>query len=357
MEKLRSHRAEYKYAGAFIAWVIGSGFATGQEVMQFFTGYGYMSYAVVLVNLLGFLLIGRTLMVTGYEHRGDSRFNQFRFFCGERLGAFYTWLVAATILLLMSVLISGAGATLREYYGVNHYIGAALMAVMVLCAYLTGFQRLVRVVSKLGPVIIAFSVAVGLLTVLRDRAAFAEVPRYEAELSALRATPSWFVSALLYLSLNFLTGSTYYTQLGASAESQRDARNGALLGAGALVLCIAIVNTAILLNADKAASLSIPVLYLARSLSPVLGAVFSVVLVLGMFSSCSAMMWTICSRLRLEQRGHGRIAALGVAAAAFALGLLPFGDLIAVFYPIVGYVGLIFIACVAYRGLRSTLGK
>lgn len=29
-------RAVIKFAGAFIAWIIGSGFATGQEILQFF---------------------------------------------------------------------------------------------------------------------------------------------------------------------------------------------------------------------------------------------------------------------------------------------------------------------------------
>lgn len=53
-----SKRAVAKYAGGFIAWVIGSGFATGQEVLRFFTSYGALSYGVVLVNLIGFLFIG-----------------------------------------------------------------------------------------------------------------------------------------------------------------------------------------------------------------------------------------------------------------------------------------------------------
>ena len=29
------------YAGAFIAFLIGSGFATGQEVVQYFSAYGW----------------------------------------------------------------------------------------------------------------------------------------------------------------------------------------------------------------------------------------------------------------------------------------------------------------------------
>ena len=42
-------KAVLKFSGAFIAWVIGSGFATGQEVLQFFTSYGYRSYIIALI--------------------------------------------------------------------------------------------------------------------------------------------------------------------------------------------------------------------------------------------------------------------------------------------------------------------
>lgn len=42
--------AVIKYTGAFVAWVIGSGFATGQEALQFFSSYGYLSYGVLLIN-------------------------------------------------------------------------------------------------------------------------------------------------------------------------------------------------------------------------------------------------------------------------------------------------------------------
>ena len=31
-----------KFAGAFTAFLIGSGFATGQEVLQYFASYGYL---------------------------------------------------------------------------------------------------------------------------------------------------------------------------------------------------------------------------------------------------------------------------------------------------------------------------
>lgn len=343
-----------KFAGAFIAWVIGSGFATGQEVLQFFTSYGYLSYGVVLLNLVGFLFLGQVLLVTGYEHKTETQFNHFKYFCGDKLGVFYSWLIPVTLILIMPVLISGAGATLSEYYGVNHYIGSAIMAGMVLCAYLIGFERLVNIVSKIGPAIIFFALLVGTITVIQDFGNFTEVPKYEPMLSGSHSAPHWIISSVLYLSLNFLSGSTYYTKLGISANDRKDAKYGALFGAIALILAIAIMNTAILLNAENTATLAIPVLYLAKKISYILGAVFSIVLILGMFSSCSAMMWSVCNRFSIGGKRGNRIFAALVAIFTFILGLLSFSELVGVFYPLVGYVGLVFIGCVIYKGVKNT---
>lgn len=346
-------RAVIKFAGAFIAWIIGSGFATGQEILQFFSSYGYCSYGVVLLNLLGFLFLSQVLLTTGYDHRDERDFNHFIFFCGKKAGRFYSWLIPVTLLMIMAVLISGAGATLSEYYGINRYLGSVIMAVMVLCAYLTGFEKLIRIVSTIGPVIIAFTLMVGLTTVIRGFGNLSQIPGYKAVPGASRSAPSWLVSSVLYISLNFLSGSTYFTALGMAARSRKEARWGAIVGAFTMILAIAIMNTAILLHSEDAGALAIPTLYLAKHISYVLGAVFSIVLVLGMFSSCSTMMWTVCSRIPSLTPSRNRMTAAAVAAAAFLLGMLPFSRLINVFYPFVGYMGLIYIGCVVYKGLGS----
>ena len=42
-------------AGAIIAFTIGSGFATGQEIIQYYTAYGVKGLLVILVFLVAFL--------------------------------------------------------------------------------------------------------------------------------------------------------------------------------------------------------------------------------------------------------------------------------------------------------------
>ena len=350
-----SKRAVAKYAGGFIAWVIGSGFATGQEVLRFFTSYGSLSYGVVLVNLIGFLYIGQLILITGYEKKAVENFNPYIHFCGRMLGTFYSWLIPITIVLIMPVLISGAGATLHQYYGISTVVGSALMSLMVLAAYLIGFEHLVRVVSAIGPVIIIFSLMVGSATVIRDFSSFREISTYEPILSQSQSSPHWVLSAVLYLSLTFLSGSTYYTALGQSAADRREAKYGAIVGALALIAAITIMNSAILLNGENTALLSIPMLYLAKEISYLLGAVFSVVLILGMFSSCSAMMWTVCSRFNRGGKRGNRIFAVLIAVLTFTLGLFSFRNLVGTLYPMVGYLGLVYIGCVVWKGVSYEL--
>lgn len=51
-------RNSIRIAGAFIAWVIGSGFATGQEMLRFYASFGLYGYGAVAVNLVGFFRNG-----------------------------------------------------------------------------------------------------------------------------------------------------------------------------------------------------------------------------------------------------------------------------------------------------------
>jgi uncharacterized membrane protein YkvI len=142
--------------------------------------------------------------------------------------------------------------------------------------------------------------------------------------------------------LNFLSGSTYFTQLGVSAADRREAKYGALFGAAAVVLSITIMNTAILLNVKDIIALEIPVLYLARKISWIFGAVFSIILIAGIFSSCSAMIWSICNRFAIGGKKGNRLFALLVAVFTYVLSLFSFSELVGVFYPLVIYRTVIY---------------
>lgn len=333
-----------------MAWVMGSGFATGQEILQFFAGFGYWGYAGIVINIFGFAAVGLTLVRTGFLNRNDENFDQLEYYCGKRLGKFYSWLIPVMLIPTLSVLISGAGATLSEYCGINHHVGAALMASMVLVSYLLGFQRFVRIVSMISPLIIMFILIVGITVVCRDFGAVSYVPSYAEELATVKNSPSWAISAVLYISLTFIGGSNYYTALGTTGTDEKELRIGVLAGAGAVIAAISVIVTAMLCNAGSIVQLDIPNLYLAGRAAPALSGIFSVMLILGIFSACSAMMWTVCSKFTTEGTRNSRIFAVYITAAVFVMGMFSFSGLISILYPFIGYVGLVYMVCVVMKG-------
>ena len=51
-------------AGAIIAFTIGSGFATGQEIIQYYTAYGIKGLLVILVFLVQSRSLKKEMMYT-----------------------------------------------------------------------------------------------------------------------------------------------------------------------------------------------------------------------------------------------------------------------------------------------------
>lgn len=345
-------RSVLKYAGAYIAWVIGSGFATGQEILQFFSSFGERSLAVLVVNLIGFTALGVILLSVGFDHKETKDFNHYEHYCGKWIGKVYRIVIPVTLALLISVLISAAGATVEQYFDLNPVLGSGIMAILILAVYLAGFEKMVRIVSGISPFVIIFTVFVGLTTLFRDGSALSETEAFAA-LGESQAAPHWLLSALLYLSLNFICGSTYYTALGRNADTRENAVAGVVLGAAAILITLAAMNYAILSNAKEIAAYPVPTLYLARKISGVFAAVFSVILLMGMFSSCATTVWSFCSECFAKDPKKNRIFSVIVVCLCTLLGFVPFGNLMSVVYPMIGYAGLVYMGAVLWKGMRQ----
>lgn len=322
-------------AGAFPAWIIGSGFATGQETAQFFARYGRWGWLGVLAVGLGLAALGGAAVGAGYEHRKIKNFDHFRYFCGPALGAVYAKITPAAVGLILPVLLSGGGTALYEGWGIDRKVGTACLAALVLAGWLAGFQRFTAAAAWAAPAVIAFSLAVGALTVLGRGGPPPVSP----------GGAGWAGSAFLYLAMNSWGSSAYHCGLGKQVRSPGAGAGGAALGAAALAGAVALLCGA--LQGSPAMGLAVPTLYLAEGLHPLLGACFSWVLLLGIFTSCSAMLWTVCPR----KQGVGR--AVLIMGAALLLGMLPFQRLVGGLYPLLGWLGAPYVLCVWGKMLRN----
>ncbi len=213
-----------KYAGAYIAFIIGSGFATGQEIIQFYTSYGIWGIGSIAISMFLFAWVGGTVTDMGFRTKGMEKVNAYGQICGKWLGTFYEYFVRIFLFAVVVVMISGAGATLNEYYGLNYYVGSLLMAVLIFVAFAFGFNKLLDVIGCIGPVIIVFSIVVAVATIVSGSGLDLNVDI--TPIANMRSSANWWISGILYASYNIFGAIPFLTTMGAGQHIRQGSEAG-----------------------------------------------------------------------------------------------------------------------------------
>ena len=335
-----------KYAGAFM---IGSGFASGQEILQFFTSYGIWSVGGILISMFLFSWSGAVFMQRGFDTRNDPKANAFHYYCGKILGTFFDWFIPAFLFCVVVVMISGAGATVSQYYGLPQWVGTVGMSVLVILSVMLGLQKLVDIIGCLGPFTIIFTMVIAIITLLQNGDQLAGSAAAAATMEIPSASPFWWLSGMLYVAYNVTGSVPFFTAMGAQAKSRREAKWGAIAGGVALMLSGLLLNLAMLCDIEAVAALDIPILYLANYISPIFGTIFSLVILGEIFSTAAPMLWVTANKLGTEGTVKHKVIVVVLGLVALFGGQLPFGQLVGIVYPYTGYMGIAVLVIVAVK--------
>ena len=347
------------FAGAIVAYLIGSAFATGQEVMQFFTNFGvWQSLGALIIGFIVMVYISVRLMEDGRILMLKKPSDIYRFYGGKYIGNFVKVFSAVYLFCLYVLMLSGAGTVMHEYYGINRWAGSILMMILTLITVLMGLKRMVQVLGKIGPAIIVIAVGVGFLNCIIN---FANIPAADAFLASvdpapLKASGSWIISGILNPTAAAVLMVPFLAGMGTEASSKKEAIFGGGLGGFLFIFGAAAINFGILASLEKVYHLQAPALGMADIIYPGLGVFYSVIVVLGIFTTAVPLLWAPFMTLEPDETSV-KFKAMVVVGAIIALfgGQLHFSLLINIIIPIAGWVGILITICVIYKGATCNL--
>ncbi|MCG7428083.1 hypothetical protein MHY20_10805 [Helcobacillus sp. ACRRO] len=342
------------YAGAILAFLIGSGFATGQEILQYFASYGYWGiFGTALVTLILISYVSVEFLTVGRAEQYERPSSIFQYYCGRILGTGFDYFSTLFVFLSFTVMVSGAGAVFKEHYGLSPYIGGVALAIAVGLSVWFGLKSLVDVIGKIGPLIVVVAIALGLVGVLRNPSGLADGVALLPTLEVKQASSNWFMSALSYVGFCMLWLAAFLTALGKSTRSQKEGVAGGILGGTAFAIACSIVGMGLLANIAHVGTSEIPMLTLASDISPLLASGISVMVVAGIYTTAVPLLWTVASRFFADRTPNFKYLTVGLAALGTVIGLiLPFSDMVNLVYVINGYVGVILLIMMIIRTVR-----
>lgn len=337
--------------GAFMGFVIGSSFASGQECLQYFTGFGLKgSIGAGVIALILYVWFVSTVVEDGRHLQLENSGKMFNFYLGKHLGYLLEWFTPIMLFFVYSMMISAAGATFEEYYGVNGDIGRGLMIVASLGTVLLGLKKLVNIIGRIAPVLLVITIIIGIVAIMNNPEG---ILKADEELKRIKVNTNfnnWALSGLMYGAYTVTGVVPYLADIGKStATNKKNSLWGGVFGGGAFLIAVLILNFGLLANIKDVYQLEIPSLFVAASISPIFGKIFSVLLLLGIYTTAVPMMYTVCNRISSDPKSKAyKIAAIVTAIVSIFGGQLSFSTMISIIYPISGYAGLLIFVGMIY---------
>ncbi len=336
-----------KVASIYVATIIGAGFASGQEILQFFSIYyegGF--YGIVLAGIL-FSAIGYLVLDRVYKDRIRS-YDEFVF---PAFGWLAGWIIEIAVTLFMlclfCIMIAGSGRVLTEKLGIPQAGSALIMCFLSMVFILTSIKGIVALSTFVTPVLIAGILFAGFYIIIcRDTSVF------NAAAYIKNATDNWFFSALIYVSYNSLMSVVVMSSLLPYLKTKRTGRIGGILGGVLLCIVAFILNSALYFYNPAFVENELPVLGILGDYSNILSALYAIILWLAMLLSSVTSGFCFVDRIGSKIKVSKPVLTVIMCAAAVPVSTLGFSNLISGIYPIFGYIGLFMVFSILLSGLR-----
>ncbi|MEA4961386.1 YkvI family membrane protein [Lutispora sp.] len=347
-----------KIAGVFVSWAIGSGFVTGQETLQYFCGYGIYGYAGIAIAMLLHAYLIVSFFKLGYEKRFSRPLEIFTYYCGEKIGKVFQVLALGLMFSAPVVMISGFGAALNQHFGISSSLGSIILGVLCLITIILGLRKLVDIIGTMGPFIIVLALGTGMYYLFNNIDGLKHGIEIAPTLKMSRIAPTWWLAGLYYTTCTPMHSAPFFAATATTVKVKKEAVYGGILGVILYGLGGTTMFSATFTNIEVLSQQMIPNLYIANSISTILGYAFILVIFLGIYSSCVPSMFALCVSFRKEKtHDYNVFATVLVTVSVLCSLLLPFDKLLGLVYGAYGVIGGVFVLFIIAKQYQEKKAK
>jgi uncharacterized membrane protein YkvI len=316
-------------AATYIGTVVGAGFASGQEILAFFTSYGHWGTVGILLATALFVWLGYKMMWLSHRMRTPSyeSFNQQLF--GPTIGRAINLLVFLTLFGVTTVMLAGAGSILEEQFDLPNLLGSSATALLGFIVLRQGLERLLTVNSIIVPTMLLFSLLI-LFYGHADSPLPVQVP----------TTFEFLWKAVLYVSFNLAMAQSVLIPIGCAIRDPRVLKRAAWIGGLGLGLMLMIAHAAMLANWDDVRFMDIPIVYITDQWNASLQYFFVFVLFSEIFTTLISNVYGIAQQLRELFAVREQHLYIALFSVSLSLCLIGYSQLLLFLYPLFGYLGL-----------------
>jgi len=337
-----------KVASVYVASIIGAGFASGQEIVQFFTRYFRGGFYGILMSGVLFAILGYVVLDKVYRERIQS-FDEFLIpTVGWIPGRVINFVSSLFMLSVFVIMIAGLGNVLKDRLSIPFSIGIVLMTLLCIVFILWDIRGVLALCGVITPMLTLGIIIVGVLVLVSPESseAFAHI----SLLHDIRY--NWPASSMLYVGYNSIISIAVMCNLLPYLKSRRVGIIGGISGGIVLCLIALILNTVIMAFAPGILARELPVLDITKRHGSFISNIYAIMLWLAMLTSAVTSGYCFIDRLAAKIKINRKLITLIVCPLIIPLSGIGFSSLISAIYPVFGYFGLFLVIATLIQGIR-----
>lgn len=323
-----------KIASIYIGTVIGAGFASGREIIEFFGIYGIKGIWGMVISGFLFSIMGSLLLIKIYDKKIKAFDELVLNLFGKKFGLLLDTIMIFSLYTGFSVMIAGSGAIFKEELGLSFNIGIMVMVVCTFIIFLFSLEGLSFINSILVPLLIIGIIFTSMYLNLREGYSFSNIGG-----ANITSKGNFITSSFLYFGSNSLIIIIVLSSLLPLINSKKTALLGGALGGIVLSILGISILTSMLVYYNDVYNLDIPMLKICNYVGEYYRKLYAIILWIAMFTTALANGFGFMSRI---SKGKNKLMITALfCISAIPLAKVGFANLVRIIYPVFGIIGLV----------------
>jgi uncharacterized membrane protein YkvI len=329
-------------AATFIGTVVGAGFASGQEIYQFFSAQGMNGALGLVLTVLLLGVAGDRVFQMGRVIQARSYPDFLRYILGKRLAFAVDLLLLLFFVILIGVMFAGSGTIFAEM-GLGYWTGIVATAVILIAVLLHELPGLITANLIIIPLMFCGAAGVAVFAMMTRCSGW---PSGSADLR-------WFLPSLQFSAYNLILALPVLLSLAQRYPFAKTLRKGGWLGSIGLGLMAALIHGAILSHLPHLRNSPLPMVDLARAAGTWMYWGYAFILWAEMLTTLFANTYGVAQRAAVRSGWPFRFWVLVLTMLGIAIARAGFVNLIARFYPLYGLLSLILLIAILTKRLPA----
>lgn len=331
-------------AATYIGTIVGAGFATGKEIIVFFSVYGNAGTIGIVICGFIFIVVGTKMMIISSRIQAYSYKELNNYLFGHRIGRVVNFFIFIVAISITSVILSGAGAVFHEQLGLPYQFGIILTLLLCYVVVLKGLKGIYAINAYLVPMLIMFTIFIAVSIFSQyPHEFFGRIIPHQ-----LSADLSWFISPFTYTAFNLMTAQVVLVPLGNEIQNERIIRWGGFWG-GFGLLCLLLMSHFSMSVFPETFMYEIPMAEVVKYFGTFIHIFFLFVIYGEIFNTVAGNVFGITRQLTATFNLQYRHAVLIMLLVIFLMSQAGYGNLLTILYPLFGYIGLVFLVFLLFK--------